>query len=349
MTSSSFSMMDPTDDAILTAGLDDVTTMSRILHEVHHAEDHSVLEITQDGIRIITAVGKTFQVSAFFAASVFQRYKFDRDNHEQVHFRFMLRDFIESLNLLRDDPIVEGDKVPLQDEGAEDNDLMKTSLYIQYRKKGAPLKLRLENKSNYVINCDLNAFNSASDQWFYPLAFAEFEEYAIIALNSRKFYEYVSGLDLVSSLHVHLVMGRGEVPLKLSTKSTELGEVELEITHNEIEIIRREIIVSDNCLFSFSYKTQFIKPALDALRTSSFIRMKCSSSGLLCIEHFHEDLPDSRSTLDGPFMRPNTTKFMTSTQNEPDIMTDFNQPQKKRSSVEYFILSEARPIDACPF
>lgn len=348
MTSSSFSMMDPTDEAIFTAGLDDVTTMSRILHEVHHADDHSVLEITQDGIRIITAVGKTFQVSAFFAASAFQRYKFDYDNYNRIHFRFMLRDFIESLNLLRDDPIVEGDKVLQQDE-REEQDLIKTSLYIQYRKKGSPLKLRLENKSNYVINCDLNAFNSASDQWFQPLAFTDFEEHAMIVLNSRKFYEYVSGLDLVLSANVHLVMSRGEVPLKLSTKSTELGEAELEITHNEIEIIKKEIVVTDNCLFSFNYKTQFIKPALDALRASNFIRMKCSSNGLLCIEHFHEDISDLNSTLDCAFLRQKNDNFMSSTQNAIDITTDFNQPQRKRSSVEYFILSEARPIDACPF
>lgn len=341
---SSFSVMDPTDDSIFTAGLDDVTTMSRILHELHHADDHSVLVITRDGIRLITAGEKTFQVSAYFAASTFQRFNFDYENYHQVNFRFMLKDFIECLNLLRDDPIVEGDKI--QQDDRQQNDLIKTSLYIQYRKKGDPLKLRLENKSNYVINCDLRAFNLPSDTMFCPLAFLDSEETAVILLNSKRLYEYVSGLDLISSEFVQLVMGRGEVPLKLSTKSTLLGEVELEITSNETEIIKREIVVSDNCLFSFSYKTQFIKPALEALRSSALMQMRCGSSGLLCIEHFH---PVDRSSIgrDGPFIRPDNV-YMPPQASSIDIMTDYNQPQNKRSSVEYFILSEAKPIDACP-
>jgi len=338
----SLSMMDPTDDSIFTAGLDDVTTMSKILHELHHVDDDSVLVLTRDGFRLITAGEKTFQVSAFFAASAFQRFKFDGDSYDKVNFRFVLKDFIESLNLLRDDPIVEGDKIQ-QDDTGQPSDLMKTSLYIQYRKKGDPLKLRLENKSNYVINCDLKAFNLPSDSMFCPLNFLDGEETAVIVLNSRKFYDYVSGLDLVSSDLVHLVMGRGDVPIKLSTKSTLLGQVELEITQNETDIIKKGITVSDNCLFSFSYKTQFMKPALEALRNSALMQMKCGSSGLLCIEHFH---PVDRASRDGLCLRPDNGYVATQISSDA-IMTDYNQPQNKRSSVEYFILSEAKPIDAC--
>lgn len=320
------SIMDPTKDSIFTAGLDDVTTMSKILYELHHADDQSVLVIRSDGIRLITAGEKTFQVSAYFAKSIFQRFKFNTENYNQVNFRFMLRDFIESLNLLRDDPIVENDKVQVEDGQA--NDISTTSLYIQYRRKGDPLKLRLENKSNYVINCDLKAFNLPNDSMFYPLAFLEGEETAEIVLNSKKLFEYVSGLDLVSSDYVHLVMGRGEVPLKLSTRSTLLGEVELEITQNESDIIKQEIVVSDNCLFSFSYKTQFMKPALEALRTSAFMQMRCGSSGLLSIEHFH---PVDKFNQRG---EPSFSRSENS----------YNQSQNKRSSVEYFILSESKLI-----
>lgn len=336
----SVSLIDQTEDAIFTAGLDDVTTMSKILQELHHADDHSVLVITQSGIRLITAGEKTFQVSAYFASSTFQRFNFDHENHDQITFRFMLRDFIESLNLLRDDPIIDSDKAAPDD--CQQGDLMRTSLYIQYRRKGEPLRLRLENKSNYVINCDLKAFSLPNGSIYFPLGFPEDDETAVILLNSKRFYDYVSGLDFVSSEFVHLIMGRGDVPIRLSTKSTQLGEAELEITRNETEIIRREIVVSDNCLFSFSYKTQSIRPALEALKSSALTQMKCGSSGLLCIEHFHPT--DKRGGTqfvapDGPY---------NCSQNSMDFISQYNHPQNKRSSVEYFILSEAKPIDACP-
>lgn len=335
--------MDPTDDSIFTAGLDDVTTMSKILHDLHSGEEHSVLVITSEGVRLITAGEKTFQVSAFFASSTFQRFKFDSENYHQVNFRFMLRDFIESLNLLRDDPIVEGDK---QFDDGQSGDTTKTSLYIQYRKKGDPLKLKLENKSNYVINCDIKAFNLPMDSMFCPLAFLDGEETAIILLDSKKLYEYVSGLDLVSSEYVHFHMGRGDVPLKLTTYSTLLGEVELEITSNETEIIKKEISVSVNCIFSFSYKSKFFKPAIEALRNSTITQIKCGSSGLLCVEHF-PSMPTNRANRDGgPFMRGDNNYL--GSELSLDSMTDYNQPQNKKSSVEYFILSEAKPIDACP-
>lgn len=269
---------------IFTARLDDVTTMNKILHELHHADDHSVLVITEYGMRLITAGEKTFQVSAYFAASTFQLFKLE--SLDQVNFRFILRDFIESLNLLRNDPIVEGDKIQLDvgDDGFT-SDMMKTSLQIEYKKKGGPLRLRLENKSNYIINCELKAFNMPSDSLFRPLIFLDSEETAVILLNSKKFYDFVSGLDLVSSDHVDLTMCRGETPLILRTTSTSLVEVELEIPFNE-DIIKREMIASDNCLFSFNYRTQFIKPALEASKNSAFVEIKCGSSGLLCIEHF---------------------------------------------------------------
>lgn len=337
----SISVMDPTDDSIFTAGLDDVTTMSKILQELHH-EEHSVLVITRHGLRLITAGEKIFQVSAFFAASAFQRFKFDHENHYEINFRFILKDFIECLNLLRDDPISEGDKIQLDD--GQPNEFMKTSLYIQYRKKGEPLKLRLENKSNYVINCDVRGFSMGSETMFCPLAFSETEETAVIVLNSKKLYEYVSGLDLTSSDLVHIVMGRGETPLRLSTSSMLLGEVELEISYNAVEIIKRDIVVSDHCLYSFSYKTQFIKPALEALRSSSYMQMKCGSNGLLCIEHFHDD---SGRRQNGSFLRTDSAFGRSSQHSYNDILSDYNQPQNKRSSVEYFILSEAKSIDAC--
>lgn len=338
-----FTLIDPTDDSIFTAGLDDVSSMNKILHELHHSDEYSVLVINEEGLRLITAGEKAFQVSAFFSAASFQRFEFDKNLYNQITLKFTLRDFIESLNLLRDDPLTEGDKLQLDDD--LQSEPMKTSLYIQYRKKGEPLKLKLENKSNYVINCDLKGFNLTPDTVFRPLGFLDSEETAIIVFNSKRLYDFVSGLDLVSSDFVHLVMGRGEVPIKLSTKSTLLGEVELEITENETEIIKREMIVSDNCLFSFSYRTQFIKPALEALRTSKFSQMKCGSSGLLCIEHIHPNNETRSSARDGAFMRPDNVYL---SQNSMDFVTDYNQPQNKRSSVEYFILSEAKPIDACP-
>lgn len=265
---------------LFTVRLDDVTTMTIILNELHHADDQSVLAINQDGIRIITAGEKVFQVSAFFARSIFQLFEFEA-NH-QVNFRFVLRDFIATLNLPLDDPIAEGDKLMLDDQ--QPNDYMKTSLFMQYRKQGEPIRMKLENKSNCVVECDLKAFNLPSNSIFCPLAFHDSEDFAMIDLNSKKLYEYVSGLDFTGE-HVHVVMGKGEVPLKLSTSSA-TGEVDIEIPSNEVEIITK--VVSDNTLHSFGYRTQLIKPALEALKTSLSMRMKIGCSGLLCIEHFHE-------------------------------------------------------------
>lgn len=341
--------IDPCEASIFAAGLDDVTTMSSILQELYHADEQSVLSITSEGIRLITAGEKTFQVSAFFAASNFQRYIFDERNQGRVHFRLALKDFIECLNLLRDDPIVEGDKVPAEEN--QRGDTMTTSLWLQYRKIGEPLRLKLENKTNYVIECQLTGYSRPYDSKFCPLAFQDSEDTAEIVLSSKKFYDYVSGLDMTSSEFILLVMSRGEVPVRLSTKSTLLGEVELEITANEREIIKRDIVVSDNCLFSHKYKTQFVKPAFEALRSSELVYLKCGSSGLLCIEHIHcsggADRPAGR---DGPFKRPMVAPVTNQGREQEvyNLMSDYNHGQNKRSSVEYFILSEAKPVDACP-
>lgn len=235
------------------------------------------------------------------------------------------------------------------DDSTRQSEQIKTSLEIRYKKRGEPLQLRLENGSSCVINCDLKAFNMPGDSMFAPMAFSNDEETAVIVFDSKKLYEYASGLDLVSSEFVDLVMGRGSVPVKFSTKSTVLGEVELEITERDSEIIKREIMVSDNFLFSFSYRSQFMKPALEALRTSTYMKMRCGSSGLLCLEHFH-GVRDVNKTDNRPFIRPadNGNGYMGVTQSSYEYVTDYNQPQRKRSSVEYFILSEVKPMDAFP-
>lgn len=299
------------DKLLFSAKLYNIGSINKLLN---HNGDFSIFIISHNGI-LITTGENSFQVSANLAASTFQQYQLDAELG-QLSFRFMPIDFIECLNLLPQDV---------------DDEAIETSLEIEYKKRGGPLRLRLQNKTNYVINCDLKAFNMPGDSLFTPLTFLDGEEIAVILLNSKKFYDYVSGLDLVSSDHVHLAMSRGDTPIRLSTNSSTLGEVELEIPH-ESEIIKREIIVSDNCLFSFSYKTEFIKPALEALKNFALVQMKCGSSGLLCIEHFHlVDTP----RRDGPFLRPDNT-----------YMSEHIQPQNK-SSIEYFILSEAKSIDAC--
>lgn len=327
--------MNPSDDALFTVGLDDVTTMTKILHELHHSDDQSILAMNHDGIRLITAGEKVYQVSAFFAKSIFQSFKFVADH--QVNFRFVLRDFIATLSLPLDDPMAEGDKLIGPDDGQQ-KDHMKTSLYMQYRKKGEPIRMKLENKTNCLVECDLKAFNLPSNSRFSPLAFHDSEDCAMIHLNSKRLYEYVSGLDF-SGEHVHVSMGRGEIPLKLSTNSTAVGEIELEITDNESEIIHK--VVSDNTLYSFSYKTQLIKPALEALRTSHSMRMKVGSSGLLCIEHFHEEVQISSAlTTVGPSNGYSHSSQMDSGSN------GYNQQQDRISSVEYFIQSETK-LDVC--
>lgn len=299
-------MNSSTEDSIFTARLDDVGILCKILNELHHGQDHSIFVIDDRGIKLITASEKTFQISAYFDRNIFERFEYQSvdQSEDQVSFRFIFKDFIECLNLLRDDPLNADGDVHTQSRS------LTTSLYIQYKNKGDKLKFRLENKSNYVINCDLRAF-TLPDTMFQMLTFSEDEEAADILLNSRKFHDYVSGLDFEKSEYVHLVMSRDDVPIKLSTRSNLLGEVELEITQDQKDIIVREIAVSDNCVYSFSYRTKFIKPALEALRNSSRVQIKCGSRGLLCIEHFHQ----------------------------------VDSVEGEQPSVEYFILSEYQPSD----
>lgn len=266
-------LLSPEEDAIFTAELEDITTMSKVLQELHHAGDHSVLNIKEEGIRFVSADEKTFQVSAYFSSEIFVKFVFN-SRAPEVNFRFMLLDFIESLNLLRD--------TPLDDPDGLQNDTLRTSLYIQYRAKGDPLRLRMENNSNYVINCDLKAFNLVNSM-FCPLTFTE-EDYASIGLDSKKLQDYVTGLDLVSSEYLKITLSKGNTPLKMTTRGL-YGEVGLEITSEAKEIIKQDLMVSVNCWFSFTYKTQFIKPALEALRASTIVYIKCATTGLLCIQH----------------------------------------------------------------
>lgn len=335
---------------IFEVGLEDVSTMNKVLHELHHSDDHSVLVVDKEGLRLITNGEKTFQISAFFAASTFHKFDFDFDLHEYINFRFILKEFIECLNLLRDDTMEDKDRLLNMDDLSRTGETMKTSLEIVYRKRGDPLRLKLENSSNCVINCELKAFNLVGDSMFSHMAFGSCEDIAVIVFDSKKLYDYISGIDLVTCDFVDLRLQQCEVPVKISTKSTQLGEVELEISSEETSVIKRELRVSNGCQFSFSYRTQFIKPALDALKFSTHMKLKCGSSGLLCIEHFHGVRDVNKS--DGPFIRPvtadtNSDGYIATSQHSLEYMTDYNHPQRKRSSVEYFILSEAKPVDAC--
>ena len=320
---------------IFEALLEDASTMNKILHELHHPDDQSVLPITSEGLRLITTGEKAFQISAFFAASTFHKFNF---NSDYVNFRLSLKDFIESLNLLRDEPIEDGDmkRNPHDDSSRQPFEYNTTSLLIRYRNRGLPLELKLENKSNYLVNGGLKAFNLPDDSRYYPIDFKDDEEIADIVFDSKRLWDWVSGLDLVSSEFVDLVMGKSDIPVRFLTKSFTLGEAELELSADDTEMIRREIRVSDNVLYGFSYRTQFMKPALEALKNSTFMKMRCGSSGLLCIEHFHGVKDVNKSS---------SLNCVGSNEKLLEYMTDYNQPRRKISSVEYFILSESKPSD----
>lgn len=301
--------------ALFEAVLEDASSMNKILHELHHQGDHSVLVITKDGLNLITNHEKTFQISAFFAAATFQKFHFNPDRYTYINFRFILDEFIECLNLLRDDPTDESDS----------GDCI-TSLQICYKRRGDPLRLRLENNSNCSINCDLRGFNMPDSSIFCPMEFQEDEETAVILFDSRKLYEYVSGLDLNTSDFVNLFMDRNEIPVALSTKSTAMGEVKLEIAKNDIDVIKCPIRISDNMIFHNNYRTGFMKPALEALKTSSHMKMTCGASGLLCTQHFHT----KQDYNQGP---------------SSDYMIETNPAHRTRSSVKYFILAEAKTLE----
>lgn len=314
-----------TDEAIFTANLKDITSMSKILHELEHINDHFILVIDRSGIKLITTTDeKTVQVSAYFSSDTFQRFEFNHANHDQVINKFLLKDFIQCLNLLRDDPVIDGDENYYlnQQHTNEPYQPITTSLYIQYRKKDDPLRLKLEKHTSYVIDCELKAL-TVEDESLSLLGFDIADDTAVILLYSRRFYEYVGGLDFQESEFVELIMGSGETPIKMSTKSTKYGEVEVEITERASDIIKEPIQVSNNTLFSFAYNAKSIKLAFEALKYSALVQIKCGSSGLLCIEHFHST--ERLLVPVGPGLEVG-----------PD---DGSQVTSKRSSVEYLILS----------
>lgn len=262
------------------ARLEDLSTMNKVLNEIGNIDDQSVLIVTKDGLRLVTAGEKTFQISAFFAQTTFKRFLFNSEE-PHIYFKFMLKDFIENLNLLPEDLSNED-----ADDSKRDFDFNRTSLEIRYKGRGEPLRFRLENKSNLFINCDIKAFMMPNV--FTPMDFAEEEDMATIECDSKRLHEFVSGLDLISSEYVKLLMRQDWVPLIFSTESALLGEVELKIPKCDKEIYLSDIVVSDSSyFFNNYYRTQFIKPALDALKTSTKVKMRCGSSGLLCLEHFH--------------------------------------------------------------
>lgn len=335
-----------TDGGIFNARLEDVTTMSRVLQELHHSDEHSVLVVSSDGIRLVTAE-KTFQVSAYFSKNCFQDFIFrppvDKRGKvvDQVTFRFMKRDFIECLGLL-DDQLNTTDGDRSMDESnynqMQKDPQFKTTLHCQYHSEGEPLRLELRNGSDYLINCEVMAFSINNNNLFSPLRFSNSDEPATILLKSRTFREYFSGLDLTSSDFIMLTLKRGEIALKLSINSLMLGELELEIAEKDKMV--KQLKISQNVEYSFRYKTQFIRPALDSLKSSSLVQLRCSSNGLLCIEHFHAiDKRIAIVELAGP------GGMHIESQNSRDILSQFNQPQNKRSSVEYFILCEALPAE----
>lgn len=299
--------------------------MSKIIHELHAGHEHAILVITKDGIRTLTG-DASYQVSAFFEASMFQRYVFDNSHRDQVTFRFILNDFTEILNLHKEE----------HDENTNGHELMaesKTSLYIQYKKLGDPLKLKLENRSNMTIHCELKAFNTSNNVVFSPLQFGQDDEIIVITLNSKKFYEYVLGLDLTTSKIVDLSLGRGE-SIKLTTCS-ELGESDLQIRLDNSDVIRGEIHAPSNCVYGNKYKTSYLKPALDALKNSCLMHLKCSPSGLLCLQHFHS----FERGKDGNYTRPDKDIYITDGRNIVDKTSGLN----RIPSIEYYILAQAIP------
>lgn len=249
---------------IFKLALDDVRPLQRILQEFHHHEELTLIA-NRDGIKFTTG-DKTFEVSASFKAKFFQTFEAQKD----LKFKFLLRDFNESLNLIRDD--------------ADSDDCDITSLRMQCSEEGDYLDLKLENKSNCLVSCQLKAFNAAPNH----ITISPVEDTAELILNSRRFYDYVSGLDLTTSDYVDISLSPDETPLKIVTKSENITEVELSIPREANDILMG-VCISDNIVFSFNYKTQFVKTALEALKTSKSTRIICSSSGVLCIENIYKD------------------------------------------------------------
>jgi hypothetical protein len=125
------------------------------------------------------------------------------------------------------------------------------------------------------------------------MSFDDLEETAEIYFFSKELYKYISGLDLISSNFLKMVWkSTGDVPVRMVTESATMGEVELEIKPHDHRsdqsppIIMRELSMGRE-MVGFHYRCKFIAPALEALKRSNHVRMKCGQSGLLLMEHFH--------------------------------------------------------------
>ena len=322
-------------DPIFEIALDDASTITKILQELNLLDDKALLMVNNDGMRLILNSEKSFQISAFFAASTFNKFIYNSEQHGQVNFRFLLNEFIECLYLLRDDQVDDRENRLYQmDDHSRSGDTTKTSLELRYKSKGDVLRLKLANNSNCEVECGIKAFNLPDLSTVSPMTFNIGEDTASIGFDSKKLYDYISGIDLTSSDLVNLHLQQGRVPVKICTRSILLGEVELEICDQDSEIIVRELTVSSGCQFAFNYRTKFMKLALEALKTSIYMKLKCSSGGLLCTEHFYgmRDL-----------LKPNLADLMGA--DSMEYMTDKNTPPERKSSVEYFITAEAHPIE----
>uniref|UniRef100_A0A6G1SFY7 Cell cycle checkpoint protein RAD1 n=1 Tax=Aceria tosichella TaxID=561515 RepID=A0A6G1SFY7_9ACAR len=264
-------------EALFEIVLVDASVINKIISEIGNPDDNSTFIFTNDGLRLIVNGDRTSQVSAFFSTSTFDSFEFRADH--SISYKFSLKDFIEALNML-------------PEETSDDNQVpTTTTLQINYRRRGDPLKMKLDNRTNYSVECDLREFSTPSIQSL--MSFNDFEETAEIYFHSKELYKYISGLDLTSSVFLKIVMKAGDVPVRMLTESPIMGEVELEIRPNSDRndlgppIIMRDLNIPPNAIFEFNYRCKFIAPALEALRTSNHVRMKCGHSGLLLMEHFH--------------------------------------------------------------
>lgn len=249
--------------------LEDASVISKLICEMDDPDDNSIMIVDARGLRLVST--GTSQVSAFFSRATFNQFVFN--STKQIKFRFVLKEFIETLNLLQDDT-----------KDSEDPHPAKVSLKIIYRKKGDPLKLRLTNNSNYTVNCDLREFSLPT---FHTLmSLTEYEDVTDIVFHSKELYRFLSGLDL-SSPFVTLILGDGrpdEMPVRFMA-----GMVELEInTSDDPPIIKRDLNAPTNLVLNFRYRTQLLKPAFNALKSSTTMSLRCGSSGLLIMEHFHD-------------------------------------------------------------
>jgi hypothetical protein len=263
-------------ESLLEILLEDTSVINKIICEIGNPDDNSTFLFTKDGLRLVINGDRTSQVSAFFSTSTFDEFMFNAD--DCIRYKFSLKDFIETLNILR--------------EEASDENLLPspTSLKMSYRRRGDPLRLKLDNRSSHTAESCLREFSTPSIQ---PLmSFNDLEETAEIYFYSKELYKYISGLDLATSAFLEIFLKAGR-PVRMLTESPTMGDVELEIKSNRDRtelnqpIIMRDLIIPDNIEFRFNYRCKFIAPALDALKSSSHVRMKCGQSGLLLMEHFH--------------------------------------------------------------